>query len=127
MQPPEACDDGANNGLMTSTCDVHCKLKCGDGFKDPGEACDNGVNDGSYGTCNKDCTLAPHCGDGAVNGPEVCDNGAANSDTAYGAGTCTKSCVLGPYCGDGRIQRANGEECDGTQGCSVVCKVIIVQ
>ncbi|HEY2731056.1 MAG TPA: DUF4215 domain-containing protein [Polyangia bacterium] len=127
VQPPEACDDGANNGSMTSKCDVHCKLKCGDGFKDPGEACDNGVNDGSYGTCNKDCTLAPHCGDGAVNGPEVCDNGAANSDTAYGAGTCTKSCVLGPYCGDGRIQSANGEQCDGTQACSVMCKTIIVQ
>ncbi|HVR00885.1 MAG TPA: hypothetical protein VMT47_02025, partial [Polyangia bacterium] len=126
VQPPEACDDGANNGLITSTCDVHCKLKCGDGFKDPGEACDNGVNDGSYGTCNKDCTLAPHCGDGVVNGPEVCDNGAANSDTAYGAGTCTKSCVLGPYCGDGRIQVANGEECDGTPGCSAMCKIIIV-
>ena len=117
----------AVNGTTASTCDIHCKLKCGDGFKDPGEACDNGVNDGSYGTCNHDCTLAPHCGDGMVNGPETCDNGASNSDTAYGAGTCTKACVLGPYCGDGRIQTANGEQCDGTLGCNIMCKTIIVQ
>jgi fibro-slime domain-containing protein len=127
VQAPEQCDDGVNNGAMTSMCDVHCKLKCGDGFKDPGEACDNGVNDGSYGTCNPDCTLAPHCGDGMVNGPEKCDNGAANSDTAYGDGTCTKACVLGPYCGDGRIQAANGEQCDGTPGCNNMCKVIVIQ
>ena len=128
VQAPEQCDDGsAVNGTMASKCDIHCKYKCGDGFVDPGEACDNGVNDGSYGTCNHDCTLAPHCGDGMVNGPEKCDNGATNSDTAYGAGTCTKACVLGPYCGDGRIQSANGEQCDGTLGCNLMCKTIIVQ
>jgi fibro-slime domain-containing protein len=127
VQAPEQCDDGSNNGGATDKCNIHCKLKCGDGFKDPGEACDNGVNDGSYGTCNKDCTLAPHCGDGMTNGPEKCDNGATNSDTAYGDGTCTKGCLTGPFCGDGRIQTANGEQCDGTQGCGLTCKVIIVQ
>jgi fibro-slime domain-containing protein len=128
VQVPEQCDQGsAVNGTMASTCDIHCKLKCGDGFKDPGEACDDGINDGTYGTCNHDCTLAPHCGDGTVNGPEKCDNGATNSDTAYGAGTCTKTCVLGPYCGDGRIQTANGEQCDGTSGCNLSCKTIVVQ
>jgi fibro-slime domain-containing protein len=128
IQAPEQCDDGsAVNGTTASKCDIHCKYKCGDGFVDPGEACDNGVNDGSYGTCNKDCTLAPHCGDMIVNGPEKCDNGSGNSDTAYGVGTCTKSCVLGPYCGDGRIQTANGEQCDGTSGCTNMCKTAIVQ
>ncbi len=71
--------------------------------------------------------LAPHCGDMIVNGPEKCDNGSGNSDTAYGVGTCTKSCVLGPYCGDGRIQTANGEQCDGTSGCTNMCKTAIVQ
>jgi fibro-slime domain-containing protein len=127
VQAPEQCDNGAANGTTGNTCDIHCKLACGDGFKDPGEQCDNGVNNGSYGTCNKDCTLAPHCGDGVKNGTEACDNGAANSDTAYGVGTCTKSCTLGPYCGDGRIQSANGETCDGTQGCSNMCKYLVVQ
>ena len=128
VQAPEQCDDGsAVNGTMASTCDIHCKKKCGDGFVDPGEQCDNGVNDGSYGTCNSNCTLAPHCGDGMVNGNEKCDNGASNSDTAYGDGTCTKSCLIGPYCGDGRIQTANGEACDGTPGCSNLCKVIVIQ
>jgi fibro-slime domain-containing protein len=127
VKAPEQCDDGANNGATGSTCDVHCKLKCGNGFKDAGEACDNGVNDGSYGTCNHDCTLAPYCGDGTMNGPEKCDNGTNNSDTAYGPNTCTKSCAVGPYCGDGRIQSGNGEQCDGTLGCSSMCKTVIVQ
>ncbi|HTA18296.1 MAG TPA: hypothetical protein VK989_03335, partial [Polyangia bacterium] len=128
IQAPEQCDDGsAVNGTTASKCDIHCKYKCGDGFVDPGEACDNGVNDGAYGTCNKDCTLAPHCGDMIVNGTEKCDNGSTNSDTAYGPGTCTKSCVPGPYCGDGRIQTANGEQCDGTPGCTNMCKIQIVQ
>ena len=128
VQAPEQCDDGsAVNGTMASTCDIHCKFKCGDGFVDPGEQCDNGVNDGSYGTCNKNCTLAPYCGDGVVNGPEKCDNGASNSDTAYGDGTCTKGCLIGPYCGDGRIQAGNGEQCDSTPGCDLMCHVIIVK
>ncbi len=126
-QAPEQCDDGtAKNGTTGDKCDIHCRFACGDGVKDTGEACDNGVNDGSYGTCNIDCTLAPHCGDGTVNGPEKCDNGANNSDTAYGPGSCTKSCTVGPYCGDGRIQTANGEECDGGQGCSNTCKRKII-
>ena len=84
-------------------------------------------NDGSYGTCNKNCTLAPYCGDGIVNGPELCDNGANNSDTAYGPGSCTKSCTLGPYCGDGRIQTANGEQCDPPSNvCSSTCMTIVI-
>ncbi len=127
VQAPEVCDHGNKNGAVGDTCDIHCRLACGDGIKDPGEACDNGVNDGSYGTCKMDCSLAPHCGDGMTNGPEKCDNGATNTDTGYGAGTCTKACILGPYCGDGRIQTANGEECDGTQGCSITCKIIKIQ
>jgi hypothetical protein len=62
-----------------------------------------------------------------MNGPEKCDNGSSNSDTAYGPGTCTKSCTPGPYCGDGRIQTVDGEQCDDTQGCSAMCKTIVVQ
>ena len=34
--PNEQCDDGPQNGLPGSTCDVHCKFKCGDGVKDTG-------------------------------------------------------------------------------------------
>jgi fibro-slime domain-containing protein len=123
----EQCDHGGTNGAAGDTCDSHCHYACGNGVKDTGEECDNGVNDGSYGTCTSMCKLAPYCGDGTKNGPEKCDNGATNSDTAYGPGTCTKMCQVGPYCGDGRIQTGNGEQCDGTQGCSNTCKVVIIQ
>jgi fibro-slime domain-containing protein len=123
----EQCDNGASNGAQGNACDIHCKYACGNGIKDPGEACDDGTNDGSYGTCNKDCTLAPYCGDGAKNGPEKCDNGAGNSDSAYGPNTCTKACAIGPFCGDMRIQTANGEQCDGVQGCDSSCHTLIVQ
>ncbi len=88
----------SDNGTASSKCDVHCRLKCGNGYKDPGEQCDNGVNNGSYGTCNSNCTLAGYCGDGIKNGPEICDNGANNVSpaTAYGTGVCTTACTFAP-------------------------------
>ena len=107
-----------------STCDTHCRFKCGNGITDPGEQCDNGVNDGSYGTCNPNCTLAYYCGDGMKNGTEQCDFGTANvaPATAYGPGICTSFCTWAPYCGDGRIQSQFGEQCDGSSSCNAVCK-----
>jgi hypothetical protein len=110
-----------------STCDIHCRFKCGNGVRDPGEQCDNGVNNGSYGTCNPNCTLAAYCGDGIKNGPEACDNGANNVPvaTAYGPGVCTTACIFAPYCGDGRVQSQFGEECDGTATCSAACKIML--
>jgi len=118
----EQCDDGASNGTPTDTCDAHCHFRCGNGVKDSGEQCDDGVNNGAYGTCNKDCTLAPYCGDGKLNGNEQCDDGAANVAlaTAYGRTVCTSVCTKAPYCGDGRVQSAF-EDCDGTVGCSSTC------
>ena len=47
----------------------------------------------------------------------------ANKAGQYGPGKCSTACTISPYCGDGRIQ--NGEECDGTSGCSSECKVAI--
>ncbi|MFO0670417.1 MAG: hypothetical protein U0235_12450 [Polyangiaceae bacterium] len=104
-----------------------CRIKCGNGFKDPGEDCDNGVNDGSYGTCNPNCTLAGYCGDNIKNGGEQCDNGAANASfaVAYGPGVCTIACTFAPYCGDGRVQASFGEQCDGTTSCDSSCKTFV--
>ncbi|HTA88627.1 MAG TPA: DUF4215 domain-containing protein, partial [Polyangiaceae bacterium] len=125
----EQCDDGAQNGAAGDKCDAHCRLTCGNGFKDPGEQCDNGVNNGSYGTCNADCTLAPHCGDGVKNGPEQCDFGPENEPyaTAYGPGICTTLCTFAPYCGDGRVQAADGEQCDSTSDCTGACQFFVTK
>ncbi len=107
----EQCDDGVNNGVASSACDKKCRYKCGNGQVEPGEQCDDGRNDGTYGTCNKDCKLAPYCGDGATQAPpEACDNGANNLPDAYGPASCTDRCVPGGICGDGIV---NGpERCD---------------
>jgi len=127
VEPPEQCDQGPDNGTTTSTCDRNCRNKCGNGFKDEGEGCDDGVNNGSYGTCNGNCSLAAYCGDGARNGPEQCDQGAGNQANPYGAGKCTTTCSTAPYCGDGRIQSEFGESCDGQPGCTLDCKMIIIE
>jgi hypothetical protein len=127
VQPPEQCDDGANNGTAGSACDTTCHKKCGNGFRDPGEACDDGKNDGSYGTCNPNCTLAPYCGDGTKQGAEQCDLGMSNEANPYGPNKCTTSCNVAPYCGDGRIQTVFGEMCDGTPGCTSMCMLVIIQ
>jgi fibro-slime domain-containing protein len=124
--PPEQCDQGVKNGDLDAVCDAHCRFKCGNGVKDPGEQCDDGVNNGSYGTCNPNCTLAPYCGDGLKSPNEQCDFGVTNVPfaTAYGPGLCTTLCAWAPYCGDGRIQSQYGEECDGGEGCSLLCEII---
>jgi fibro-slime domain-containing protein len=127
VQSGEQCDRGPANGTAGSTCDTHCKFKCGNGTRDPGEACDNGVNDGSYGTCKSDCTLANYCGDGVKAGPEQCDQGASNAANPYGANKCTTNCLIAPYCGDGRIQTSFGEQCDSTANCNNMCQLIIIQ
>ena len=132
LNPPEQCDDGANNGTAADACDTHCRFKCGNGVKDPGETCDNGVNNGAYGGCTTNCQIAGYCGDGIKNGPETCDNGDASHGsgnvspaTAYGPGICTSACAFAPYCGDGRVQSSFGEQCDGTTSCDAMCKTFV--
>jgi len=120
----EQCDDGSANGAGTSTCDNACRFKCGNGFKDAGEDCDDGVNNGAYGTCNANCTLAPHCGDGIKADNEQCDLGADNDNGVYGPNLCTTTCLVAPFCGDGRIQSEFDEDCDGAVNCTSGCRII---
>jgi cysteine-rich repeat protein len=51
------------------------------------------MNTGAYGTCNPDCTLAPHCGDLLVQADqsEECDDG--NFDAGDGCNACKKESV----------------------------------
>jgi fibro-slime domain-containing protein len=95
QMPQEECDDGKNVTPYSPNqtgCAPGCKKPnyCGDMKLDSlfGEECDNGTNDGSYGGCNKDCTLAARCGDGNVDEPqEQCDDG--NSVSGDG---CSAKC-----------------------------------
>jgi fibro-slime domain-containing protein len=108
----EQCDDGANNGALTSDCSTTCLIKCGDGIVEAGEQCDygTGANNGAYLSCNSNCTWGPYCGDGIVQtlDGEQCDDG--KNDGSYG--TCMPNCNLAPYCGDGQLQTQYGEVCD---------------
>ncbi len=127
----EACDLGtAGNTGAYGTCNANCTLppRCGDGMvQTPPEQCDDGVNLSTYGGANKvcapGCLLAPYCGDGKVDSArgEACDQGV---DNGKGYGFCAAACQLGPRCGDGIV--SNGEECDGTPGCTTACKVIVI-
>ncbi|HVY30124.1 MAG TPA: DUF4215 domain-containing protein [Polyangiaceae bacterium] len=115
----EECDDGADNGTLTSHCDTNCTIKpyCGDGVKQASEQCDYGqfaspVDMPTYGGCTTMCLLGPHCGDGGPgNTPdpeEECDYGAVKNDGSYKG--CNANCTLGPRCGDG-IKNGT-ESCD---------------
>jgi len=71
--------------------------------------------------------LKPFCGDNKVNQDnEQCDDGKNNGvipevgygeEAQYCSNTCIVETVVGDYCGDGQIQEANGERCDGGEGC----------
>jgi fibro-slime domain-containing protein len=117
QNPPETCDDGANNqpaataygfGLCTTSCTP--APYCGDGVTQAadGEQCDDGANNGAAGDkCDGACKLA--CGDGIVEPGEQCDDGAANNTGAYGG--CNPNCTLAGYCGDRSVQDPP-ETCD---------------
>ncbi len=113
--PSEKCDDGVNNGSITSHCSTSCAVipYCGDGETKAPEQCDYGqfaTDPPEYGGCSTMCTLGPSCGDGATDPEEECDQGANNNNATYGG--CTLACTLGPRCGDGVKQAAQGEACD---------------
>ena len=120
-----------------------CTTVCGDGITAGDELCDDGntITDNceydlqSCEVCRADCTLGDgvitYCGDGALNGPEACDLGEDNGidNCQYGENPCQicgVTCALEAgnpqFCGDGIVQ-AEFEDCDGTRGCSELCRL----
>jgi cysteine-rich repeat protein len=153
-----AADCGSNgacapkNGKINVACKNDCTIQstaeavsagalckpevCGNGIKDPNEICDDGVLNGTYGHCDKNCSLtdAVACGDGTLAGSEQCDCGTpanfssvkaksgtwANLNCTVANGVylanglnCSAECKLsGPKCGD-KIVNGATEACDG--------------
>ena len=107
------CDDS-----NSSTSNPQTTPFCGNGDLENGEFCDLGeFNDGRYGSCNPDCTRAPHCGDGIVQADagEQCDNGTNDAGYSKNTGvTCNPDCSLpvqkAENCGNNELDP--GEECD---------------
>lgn len=114
----ETCDEGKNNGLADSSCNINCQIIssiCGNGIIELniGEQCDPGLTD-SF-NCNSHaagpglgCRFS-RCGDGYVNmtAEEQCDNASNNSDILPDA--CRTDCRRA-FCGDG--VKDSDEECD---------------
>jgi len=112
----EVCDNGTDNGLPSSTCNLDCiPTTCGNGIIDLGEECDPGSVDSE--SCNSKQNGPPsahckivRCGDNYVNGAagEECDDGMNPPATS----TCNSPliCKLA-RCGD-KIYNPPAEECD---------------
>jgi fibro-slime domain-containing protein len=134
QNPPEICDNGANNSSSaygTNSCNLSCLPGgyCGDGVINGTEKCDDGKNTGLPGSCKTDCSAyvpSVSCGDGIIQAPEQCDDGSS-STTGNGtaASKCDTSCRR--KCGNGVLDQ--GEQCDngvndGSYGtCTSTCKL----
>ena len=106
VEPGEACDSGAANG-MYGACNTTCSgpgPRCGDGIINGPEACDDGNHDNTD-ACLNTCVAAT-CGDGYVHaGVETCDDG-----NRIDTDSCTNSCVP---CSGGSAHGSAGDATDG--------------
>ncbi len=111
---------------VASTTPCNSLSRCGNGRKEAGEACDDGALNGRYNRCNTTCSgrSSEFCGNEIVSSTyEICDPGTPGIER-YGLAGKNQSCSWdcqnwGPYCGDNIVQAEHGEECDGSQTCSV--------
>lgn len=114
VEPPELCDDGADNGSY-----YHCAGDClgpgpfcGDGIVQPDfEVCDDAGENGEYGKCGYACNgPAERCGNGFIEPEhEACDDG---DDDNGSYGFCAADCQgRAAGCGDG-VVTAPQESCD---------------
>ena len=144
------CSDPERYYQVLPVCDASaCSPICGDGRRLGSEECDDG-NVGNMDGCSLFCSVecgfdcseaptrvsvcAPSCGDGVWSYYlEDCDDG----NTINGDG-CSSTCMVedgwattGSFCGssgshavcgDGRV--VGGEECDGEEWCSTLCKIL---
>lgn len=118
-----------NNSCQWTASTTLCSnlSRCGNGQKEAGETCDDGNLNGRYNHCNATCTglsTLGACGNGTVESAyEVCDPGTPGQEKYSLAGknsSCAWDCQnWGPYCGDNITQAEHGEQCDGSQVCSV--------
>jgi cysteine-rich repeat protein/parallel beta-helix repeat protein len=120
IEPGEACDSGANNGLY-GYCNATCSAfgpRCGDGTTNGPEQCDD-ANTSNTDACLNTCITAT-CGDGVIRaGVEQCDDANTSNTDA-----CTNTCAAAS-CGDGYV-RAGIEACDdgnatNTDACLDTC------
>ncbi len=90
IDPEEACDNGANNGVVC--------------IPPYGGSCTYCIN-----TCMERTVSGSSCGDGVVNGPEECDEGVDNGDVCDAG--YSETCQ---YCGSGCTWKINyGYICEG--------------
>ncbi len=82
IEPPEECDNGADNSKAPdAACRPNCQWPaCGDGTVDSDEVCDDGRNESGDG-CSADCQSNETCGNGTTDADagERCDDGNNNN------------------------------------------------
>ncbi len=132
----EFCDDGADNGTISTTvtfCGPDCDMGqlCGNGSIEGSEICDDGVDNGTVSLvdtyCGPLCGETQLCGNGVTEGSEACDDGAGVNGTISSTDThCGPICEGTQLCANDLLEGT--ETCDDgnttdADGCAAGCLV----
>jgi len=113
QDPPGYCGD-AKVQVGNEVCDIKAKLSGKDGL------CVSGLSWGKPCDNNNDCKQK----DGSTLYLSGTCKLVEDTKVQYGktrSDSCNWDCQsFGPYCGDGKVQSEFGEECDGSEICSIV-------